>query len=43
MNALRELVNMVHYEDDGEEEVEIEELNDLDFIEEQGDSVTCAV
>jgi len=34
---------MTDYKDDGEEEVEIEELNDLDFAEEQGNSVTCVV
>jgi len=33
---------MADYED-GEEEVEIEELNDFDFAEEQGDSVACVV
>ena len=34
---------MTDYEDNWEEEVEIEELNDLDFAEEQGDSVVCIV
>ena len=31
---------MTNYEDDGEEEVEINELNDSDFAEEQENSVT---
>jgi len=34
---------MMNYEDDREEEVEIEELKDSDFAEEQGDSITCVV
>ena len=34
---------MTDYEDDGEEEAEIEELNDSDFSKEQGDSVACVV
>ena len=39
----RKQVNMTNYEDDGKKEVEIEKLNDLDFAEEQGDSVACVV
>ena len=36
-------INMVDYKDDKEEEVEIEKLNDSDFVEEQENSVACAV
>jgi len=34
---------MVDYEDDGEEEVVIEDLNDSNFAEEQEDFVACVV
>ena len=34
---------MEDYGNDREEDVEIEELNDSDFAEEQGNSVTCVV
>jgi len=39
----RKQVNLSDYEDDGEEEVEIEDLGEIDFAEEQEDSVTCVV
>ena len=36
-------VNLADYEDDGEEEVEIEDLNEIDFVKKQGDSVVCVI
>ena len=39
----RKQVHMTNYEDDGKEEVKIEELNDSNFAEEQGDSIACVV
>jgi len=34
---------MVDYKEDGEEEFEIKEADDSDFVEEHGDAVTCVV
>ena len=39
----RKQVNLADYEDDAEEEVEIEDLDETDFVEEQGDFVACVV
>ena len=38
----RKQIDMTDYKD-REKEVKIEELNDSDFVEEHGDSVTCVV
>jgi len=39
----RNQVNLVDYEDDWEEEIEIESLDETNFAEEQEDSVTCVI
>jgi len=39
----RRQINLADYEDEGEEEVEIEDLDESDFAEEQGDPVACVV